>query len=119
MANWKKGKSFREEMLKRSIQIIENREHLKLHEATARKHAKRYLIEKYGNICSICKLSDWFGVSIPLVCDHIDGDSSNNSIENFRLVCCNCDALLPAYKSKNKKGRLYDREYYQKRKKES
>lgn len=115
--SWRKGKTFKKESLERSISIIENKEHLKLHEATARKHAKRYLIHNHGNVCSICNLKEWLGNPIPLVCDHIDGDSTNNNITNFRLVCNNCDALLPTYKSKNKKGRLYDREYYQKNKK--
>lgn len=99
-----------------SIAIIESRMHLNMHEATARKHAKRYLISKNGNVCSICNLSVWINNPIPLVCDHIDGDNKNNEITNFRLVCCNCDAQLPTFKSKNRgKGRQYDREYMNKR----
>jgi len=83
-----------------------------MNEATARKHAKRYLIAKYGNTCSICKLKEWNKLPIPLVCDHIDGNSNNNLIENFRLVCCNCDAQLPTFKSKNiGRGRGYDKNY--------
>lgn len=31
------------------------------------------------------------GQPVPLVCDHISGDSTDNKFENFRLVCCNCD----------------------------
>jgi len=43
---------------------------------------------------------------IPIVVYHIDVDHSHNKIDNFRMVCCNCDALLPTYKAKNKgKGR--------------
>ena len=109
---WNKGKTRKEEVIQRSIQIIESNEHLSMHEATARKHAKRYLIFKYGNVCNICGVKEWTGKLVPLVCDHITGDSSDNRIDNFRIVCCNCDALLPTYKSKNRgKGRKYDREY--------
>ena len=78
-----------------------------------RKHVKRFLIHKNGHVCSICRQSKWNNQQIPLVCDHIDGDSNNSNLNNFRLVCCNCDAQLPTYKSKNKgNGRKYDRDYY-------
>jgi hypothetical protein len=113
---WNKGKKFTKETLERTIQIIEKEEQLGMHEATARKHAKRYLIHKNGNVCSICETKEWQGQPVPLVCDHITGDSLDNRINNFRLVCCNCDAQLPTFKSKNKgKGRAYDRKYMNKR----
>jgi hypothetical protein len=52
---------------------------------------------------------------IGLILDHIDGDHANNSIENLRLVCGNCDMQLPTYKSKNRgKGRAFRRERYAK-----
>lgn len=77
---------------------------------TNRREVKRYLIEKHGHRCSICGLSEWMGQPIPLVVDHIDGNSLNHKVENFRLVCGNCDMQLPTYKAKNKgNGRKYRR----------
>ncbi len=40
---------------------------------------------------------------------HIDGHASNNTRENLRLICPNCDSQLDTYKSKNKNE---DRYYY-------
>ena len=74
-------------------------------ELNARRKAKRYLIEKYGNVCSICGTKEWLGKPILLIADHIDGDATNNSINNIRLICSNCDATLDTYKSKNKSAR--------------
>jgi transposase len=98
---------------KNNTEFIESGEYKKLGEATARSRVKKYLLEKHGHVCSICKNTEWNGKPIPLVCDHIDGNSSNPELSNFRLVCCNCDAQLPTYKSKNRgNGRTYDRKYY-------
>jgi hypothetical protein len=111
---WNAGKTFPNKVLDRIVQVIENNELSKYSEPAARRTAKAYLIHTNGNKCSICGTTDWFGVPVPLVCDHISGDSTDNRIENFRLVCCNCDALLPTFKSKNRgKGRAYDRDYRQ------
>ena len=72
-----------------------------------------YLRDKRGWKCEICGLSEWRGKEIPLIADHIDGDPYNDAISNFRLVCPNCDAQLPTFKSKNRgKGRSWRRDLY-------
>lgn len=75
--------------------------------------AKRYLFETVGVKCSICNLTEWHGEDVPLVLDHIDGNSDNNRVDNIRLVCGNCDMQLPTYKNKNKgNGRVFRRKCY-------
>lgn len=51
--------------------------------------------------CSKCKLIKWNGLPIPLELDHINGDHSDNSIENLRVICPNCHAQTPTYRGKN------------------
>ena len=69
---------------------------------------KRYLREKFGNKCVVC---GWSEVNlttgkVPLVADHIDGNWRNNTEENLRLICPNCDSLTATYSALNKgKGR--------------
>lgn len=63
--------------------------------------------------CSICGITEWMGEPAPLVVDHIDGNPENNSIENFRMVCNNCDALSSTYMGKNRgNGRKSRRKVY-------
>jgi len=115
---WNKGKKQDVDVsVNRMIEIVESGKlPTYASEPGARRIAKRYLIHTQGNKCSICGTTEWMGHPVPLVCDHASGDSTDNNIENFRLVCCNCDAQLPTFKSKNKgKGREYDRNYKRKK----
>lgn len=54
--------------------------------------------------CSICKLSTWNDLPIPIELDHIDGNNQNNNLENLRILCPNCHAQTPTYCGKNKKS---------------
>ena len=64
------------------------------------------LIALYGYRCSCCSTSEWEGEPVPLHVDHKNGDASDNSPENLRLLCPNCHAQTPTHKAKNKgKGR--------------
>ena len=54
-------------------------------------------------------------MKLNFVLDHIDGDASNSSKDNLRLVCPNCDSQLDTFKCRNKgNGRAYRRERYAK-----
>ena len=79
--------------------------------------ARKYLIAKDGHRCSLCGVTEWAGQSVPLVCDHIDGNSENNLLCNLRMVCQNCNALLSTFGSRNRgNGRKSKREEYHKNK---
>lgn len=63
---------------------------------------RRYLVNKYGYCCFVCKLTNWMNKQISLEVDHIDGNHKNNFPENIRLICPNCHSQTPTYKAKNK-----------------
>jgi hypothetical protein len=64
---------------------------------------KNVLIYYFKHHCFHCKLENWMGKLIPLEVHHIDGNPSNNIINNLDLICPNCHALTDNYRSKNKK----------------
>jgi 5-methylcytosine-specific restriction endonuclease McrA len=40
--------------------------------------------------CSICGLDSWLGRALPLHLDHVNGDHTDNRLENLRILCPNC-----------------------------
>jgi len=65
-------------------------------------YIRKYLIRQCGSKCELCGLDKWNGEDILLVMDHINGNPIDNKRENLRMLCSNCDAQLPTYKSKNR-----------------
>lgn len=77
------------------------------------REGKKYLISKRPHQCEICKVIEWQGKPVPLILDHINGHAENNSINNLRLICPNCDAQLATFKGRNKgNGRESRRKRY-------
>ena len=53
--------------------------------------------------CECCGIDTWLGQPLPLALDHINGDHTDNRIENLRIVCPNCHALTPTWRRRNAK----------------
>jgi hypothetical protein len=73
------------------------------------RNLRRCVYLTQGWNCDICKITEWNGVDVPLVLDHIDGNYENCLPNNLRLICPNCDALLSTYKGKNKGSGRHNR----------
>jgi 5-methylcytosine-specific restriction endonuclease McrA len=51
--------------------------------------------------CKECGIDTWNGEKIPLELDHINGKSTDNRIENLRLLCPNCHSLTNTWRGRN------------------
>lgn len=71
--------------------------------------SKAALFEIYGEKCSECGWSKKHRITgrCPVQMDHIDGDKTNNSFANLRLLCPNCHSLTETWGGGNTKhGRV-------------
>ena len=50
--------------------------------------------------CESCGLSEWMGKPIPLEIHHINGNNTDNRVENLQLLCPNCHALTNNYRGR-------------------
>jgi predicted restriction endonuclease len=66
----------------------------------------RGYVERHNVIlykCDICGCDgNWQKGQISLELDHIDGNNTNNEIDNLHYLCPNCHALTETYRGKNK-----------------
>lgn len=63
---------------------------------------RKIVLERGDDQCSECGLgSEWNGKPLLLQVDHIDGDRSNDSPSNLRLLCPNCHSQTPTYGHRN------------------
>ena len=65
-----------------------------------RKYLHRYELKIY--CCETCSLTEWNNAHITLELDHIDGNRTNNLLENLRWLCPNCHSQTPTFRGYNK-----------------
>lgn len=52
--------------------------------------------------CSICSISsEWNGLKLVMVLDHINGISNDHRLSNLRFVCPNCNSQLDTFSGRN------------------
>lgn len=63
-------------------------------------HRKLSAILERENIeysCKICGIDTWLDLPLTLHVDHIDGDYTNNTVENLRYLCPNCHSQTKTF----------------------
>lgn len=69
---------------------------------SARLKQKLYDAGLKSKVCEECGITEWNGKPAPLQLDHENGDSSDNRLDNLRILCANCHALTPTHSGKNR-----------------
>ena len=49
------------------------------------------------NKCEICGIENWNNLPIVMQLHHIDGDPTNNTLENLQMLCPNCHSQTDTY----------------------
>ena len=90
------GKTVREQS------YIKNKRLFEQGELTSRKNIRVFLEERDGKACCSCKRAEWMGKPITLWVDHISGNAADNSPNNLRLICPNCDSQSETFGGRNR-----------------
>lgn len=52
--------------------------------------------------CDKCGLgAEWQGAPLTLQLDHVDGDPTNNTLDNLKIICPNCHTQTPTWGGRN------------------
>jgi AcrR family transcriptional regulator len=75
---------------------VRNRSHVKLRLIAAGLKANR---------CEICGVEEWLGAPLSMALHHVNGDGSDNRLENLQMLCPNCHSQTENFAGRAKRRR--------------
>lgn len=60
--------------------------------------------------CEECGLHEWRDNRLPLCLDHVNGDHTDNRLENLRILCPNCHAITETWCRRNREPAYSNRQ---------
>lgn len=83
--------------------LIKNSSYSSTHHLKHRLYKENLLKEE----CSICGIKNWQGALLSLHLDHINGEHTDNRIENLRILCPNCHSQTSTFSGKKLIGKYF------------
>lgn len=62
------------------------------------KYFRKHLLKERDFKCESCNRKTWNKKQIPLEIHHVDGDRTNNKLDNLKVLCCNCHATTKTWR---------------------
>lgn len=87
---------------KSSLQLEENKKLIVEGLINNRPTIYNVLENLYGPACQECGITEHNNKPIKCQVDHINGDSTNNRLDNLRLLCPNCHSQTHTFAGRNK-----------------
>lgn len=75
------------------------------------KSSREPLIQLRGRKCECCGTTEWLGQPINLEIHHLNGNRSDNRLENLQLLCPNCHSYTNTFCYKSKDTQVQENDF--------